>query len=73
VAVFLKHNQASFGGKQDNAYRPTFAAGAVTALDEIGEPQCLLCLIGLHDMRIGRVIASPLSGIPPSRGFMNLA
>ena len=67
VAVVLKHNQASFGGKQDNASRSTFAAGAVTALDEISHRQCLLCLIGLHDLRIGRVIASPLSGIPPMR------
>ena len=73
VAVFLKNNQASFGGKQDNPSRSTFAAGAVTALDEISDRQCLLCSIGLHDRRIGRVIASPLSGIPLMQNFMNLA
>jgi len=61
----LKHNKASFGGKPDNSTRPTFAAGAVTALDELTKRQRGLFPIGFHVMRISRVNGSPLSGVSP--------
>ena len=64
-ALSLKHNKASFGGKPDNPYRPTFAAGTVTALDEFTKCQCLLFLIGLHNISIRRADEPPLLGVSP--------
>jgi len=45
----LKHNQMRFGGNTDNSSRPTFPAGAESALDEIAKPQCIPFLIRFHD------------------------
>jgi len=46
VARFVKRNQAGLGGEPDYAARPTFAAGAITARDEIAKCNRLPVLIG---------------------------
>jgi len=40
AAVSSKHNQTGFGRQPDNSSRPTFAAGAVSTLDEVAKRQC---------------------------------
>jgi hypothetical protein len=53
-AVSLKENKTSFGGEPDDSSCPTFAAGAVRALDEIPKDHDLLFLISFHDMKLSR-------------------
>jgi len=61
----LKHNKSSLGGKLDNSSRPTFAASAANALDELTKRQRRLFQVGFHDIRIRRGNDSRLSGISP--------
>ena len=63
----LEHNKTSLGGKSDNSSRPTFAAGAATALDELTKRQRRLFPIAFHDLRIRRINDPPQSGVSPMR------
>jgi len=48
AGVFLKHNQANFGGKPDNSFRPAFTVRPVTALYYVAQRQCFLFWGGFH-------------------------
>jgi len=70
----LKHNQMSFGGNPDNSSRPTLAARAASALDEITNRQRIRFLIHLHGMeKISGETVRRLLGIPPMRGLVHPA
>jgi hypothetical protein len=63
--VSLKHNQTGFGGKPEKSSGPAFAAGAVTALNEITKRQLLFLMIGFHEMKITKPTVPVLWGISP--------